>query len=341
MLPQKLTILHATIPVLGILLGLVILNWLFIIWRESKKDGFDEFRLLDIGFLSLILTSSTIVFFTYLLDWLTIYDPASFIFNFNPLLTIYGTGLWVSWLPILLLTKKRKWSTYRVLDIYCVADGLVLLGLCLGLYFLGHDIRFLYVTISLLLMNVFVLRFRGYKFISGMVFTLFNLFLGLLGGIFLQKTDYLLFLTVQLTISLLTFYFIRKRVMTNSFLSPQFIKDLKAKLLSKKKDLDLEEKLIVAEDPAKQVDRTTDNGDYVDDVMLEDLPMEISRAVKQDINAGRTQVNNSLTAMKNGTYGLCEVCGQQIDKARLKVYPEVATCKECADTLDKKEALHS
>jgi RNA polymerase-binding transcription factor DksA len=44
----------------------------------------------------------------------------------------------------------------------------------------------------------------------------------------------------------------------------------------------------------------------------------------------RIQVKKALAAIKIGKYGICEICGKPIDKARLQAYPEATTCIDCA-----------
>ena len=44
------------------------------------------------------------------------------------------------------------------------------------------------------------------------------------------------------------------------------------------------------------------------------------------------EINFALARLENGTYGVCEGCGQSIPEARLKAYPHSAQCTSCADT---------
>jgi DnaK suppressor protein len=43
-----------------------------------------------------------------------------------------------------------------------------------------------------------------------------------------------------------------------------------------------------------------------------------------------TKVDRALAKIDEGTYGLCDVCGQPIARARLKVAPDSALCVQCA-----------
>lgn len=46
----------------------------------------------------------------------------------------------------------------------------------------------------------------------------------------------------------------------------------------------------------------------------------------------RRLVQEALARVEDGSYGRCAVCGTEIDDERLDARPEVATCREHADT---------
>ena len=46
----------------------------------------------------------------------------------------------------------------------------------------------------------------------------------------------------------------------------------------------------------------------------------------------RRLVLDALARLEKGTYGRCAVCDREIDDERLEARPEVATCREHADT---------
>ncbi|QNG55820.1 TraR/DksA C4-type zinc finger protein [Pseudonocardia petroleophila] len=46
----------------------------------------------------------------------------------------------------------------------------------------------------------------------------------------------------------------------------------------------------------------------------------------------RRLVQEALERVEDGSYGTCVVCGATIDDERLEARPEVATCREHADT---------
>lgn len=70
-----------------------------------------------------------------------------------------------------------------------------------------------------------------------------------------------------------------------------------------------------------------DNADEFD--VAEDL--ENFENNKAELDALEIQLNNVKVALKKmdeGKYGLCEVCGKEIENDRLEVNPSAKTCKE-------------
>ncbi len=45
------------------------------------------------------------------------------------------------------------------------------------------------------------------------------------------------------------------------------------------------------------------------------------------------QVTDALDRFEEGTYGLCEMCGEEIDPARLQALPYVTSCIRCQQRL--------
>ena len=46
------------------------------------------------------------------------------------------------------------------------------------------------------------------------------------------------------------------------------------------------------------------------------------------------QIQEALERMSEGTYGVCEVCGERIDPARLKALPQTPHCLDCQRKLE-------
>jgi DnaK suppressor protein len=64
----------------------------------------------------------------------------------------------------------------------------------------------------------------------------------------------------------------------------------------------------------------------------------------QDMSAARrarlaTRINRLTAALERlarGTYGVCEICGQPIDAARLEALPEATNCRACQEDLERR-----
>ncbi|ETW11550.1 TraR/DksA family transcriptional regulator [Roseivivax marinus] len=59
-----------------------------------------------------------------------------------------------------------------------------------------------------------------------------------------------------------------------------------------------------------------------DDEVLEDL----GHAGERELRA----IDAALVRIENGTYGICQNCGEEISPARLKALPTSALCRTCA-----------
>ena len=50
-------------------------------------------------------------------------------------------------------------------------------------------------------------------------------------------------------------------------------------------------------------------------------------------------LEEALKRIKNGTFGVCKICGQLIPKARLMAVPTATKCVNCKEETKKKEIL--
>ncbi len=57
---------------------------------------------------------------------------------------------------------------------------------------------------------------------------------------------------------------------------------------------------------------------------------EMCLALKQRAENKARSLQIALRKAEQGDYGICEVCGQQIDPARLAILPETKRCIQCA-----------
>jgi len=56
---------------------------------------------------------------------------------------------------------------------------------------------------------------------------------------------------------------------------------------------------------------------------------EVVDAIGNETALSIRVIQAALGRIENGTYGLCENCGESIDQARLKAIPEATRCLDC------------
>jgi RNA polymerase-binding transcription factor DksA len=59
---------------------------------------------------------------------------------------------------------------------------------------------------------------------------------------------------------------------------------------------------------------------------------EMNLALLQTAEAKIESIKAALERLDRGSYGICEVCGQAIDPARLEILPHTTLCVRCAQT---------
>jgi len=66
---------------------------------------------------------------------------------------------------------------------------------------------------------------------------------------------------------------------------------------------------------------------------------ELARRVafEQSLRGRLSGMEGALRKLDEGTYGICDGCGQAIDPARLETLPEASLCRNCAD-MQKKQS---
>jgi len=57
---------------------------------------------------------------------------------------------------------------------------------------------------------------------------------------------------------------------------------------------------------------------------------EFNLAMRQSLETKAKSIRAALRKMHDGNYGVCEVCGQEIDAERLAVLPHTTLCIKCA-----------
>jgi len=78
--------------------------------------------------------------------------------------------------------------------------------------------------------------------------------------------------------------------------------------------------------------------DFTDQATFEsDMDMNIH--MKERENKLIFKIKEALERIENGTYGICEVCGEAITETRLKVRPVTTVCITCKQNQENQEKL--
>ena len=78
-----------------------------------------------------------------------------------------------------------------------------------------------------------------------------------------------------------------------------------------------------------EVDTDPDEGDP--DLHEREKNLSLIAALERELNS----VENALRAVRRGTYGVCERCGEAIPPERLEVRPEATFCVRCQSEIDR------
>ncbi len=82
-----------------------------------------------------------------------------------------------------------------------------------------------------------------------------------------------------------------------------------------------------------EVDTDGDETDSIQGNMLIELNNQLSTR-----NAAKLgQIHSALSKIEDGTYGICEECGEQIPEKRLLINPYFVTCVSCAEDREAEE----
>jgi DnaK suppressor protein len=88
---------------------------------------------------------------------------------------------------------------------------------------------------------------------------------------------------------------------------------------------------INADKPEDTSDEIGDEIDSASQNSQKEMYFELAAAERQTLEA----IDAALARIKNGTYGKCECCGENIPLARLEAIPWVRYCKQCQEEAEK------
>jgi len=340
-LPIKINLGFRQIDTILIFVFLGFIISFFAIWYESKKDGFERERFIDLFLLILLISGASCFGLYRFLNYLTVYRPGSMFLSVNQNLLMSFMFIALLFLCIIILSKKFKWSFFRLFDIYSLGLNIFGVLVSLGAFFIYKNPVFIYILLAGFVFYLLVSRFRGYKYTSGFVFSMFTFFISVLGLIFYRVKGYLLFYPILVSISVVNIYFRSKKAMANKSLTKQFIQKIKNILAKKDKDLARRQQQLIENDPYLQEDRDEGNSDIADEVALEDVRKVETDASLAEIEENRDQIGEALESIQEDDYGICQNCGKLIDKDRLEAYPEATLCKKCSEDKQQQENAFS
>jgi len=111
-------------------------------------------------------------------------------------------------------------------------------------------------------------------------------------------------------------------------------------LLGKRQEIikEIEESLgqSLTEDQQRRLESARDVGDQA----LMDLERELGISLMEMRNRRRQSIDEALTRLHEGTYGICAECGVEVSEKRLQAVPFAKLCVECqsrAELLEKIE----
>lgn len=61
----------------------------------------------------------------------------------------------------------------------------------------------------------------------------------------------------------------------------------------------------------------------------ESFEFEKRLAVEKQVRERLAEIEHALKKFEDGTYGLCDICGQSINPARLEALPQASVCVDC------------
>ncbi len=83
------------------------------------------------------------------------------------------------------------------------------------------------------------------------------------------------------------------------------------------------------------VDTALDDGDW----SIVDLSEDVSLRQLGTHRETLLKIDAALRKIEEGTYGICEDCGGEISKERLKVMPFAIYCRDCQEKIEQLEAI--
>lgn len=132
----------------------------------------------------------------------------------------------------------------------------------------------------------------------------------------------------------------KKRGMTQPEMSEEQRKELLRKFLIKKREEIVKEaKIEIARylkgETKQLVETALDDGDWSIIDLSEDINFKRLGTHRENL----AKIDEALRKLAEGTYGICEDCGEEIPRERLEVMPFAILCRDCQEKKEELEKL--
>ena len=118
-------------------------------------------------------------------------------------------------------------------------------------------------------------------------------------------------------------------------MSKKFLNQLRDRLEDRRHRLLKEAKLRLREFRGSGGCRLADTADMASNLIEDEIVMSIAQGEAREIE----QIDNALSQIKKGNYGICEDCGRKINKQRLIAIPFVSLCLKCKEAEERDEGI--
>lgn len=118
-------------------------------------------------------------------------------------------------------------------------------------------------------------------------------------------------------------------------MSKKFLNQLSDRLKDRRHYLLKEVKLRLREFRDSGGHRHTDTADIASNLIEDEIIMSIAQGEAREIG----QIDNALGKISKGEYGICEECGEKINKQRLLAIPFVTLCIKCKEEEERDEGI--
>jgi len=118
-------------------------------------------------------------------------------------------------------------------------------------------------------------------------------------------------------------------------MSKEFLKQLKNRLKERRHHLLKEVNLRLGAFKDSGGCRLRDTADIASNLIQDEIVMSIAQGEAREIE----QIDNALSQIKKGNYGICEDCGRKINKQRLIAIPFVSLCLKCKEAEERDEGI--